>query len=112
MRRAVAQWLRLAGASEAELYEMLVACGEACANAVAHAHSAISDSPFSVVAERDGPQIQIVVRDSGSWRPPSDEGRGRGLPLMRELMDEIKIEPSSEGTTVTMRRRLREASGA
>ncbi len=112
MRRAVAQWLRLAGASEAELYEMLVACGEACANAVAHAHSAISDSPFEVVAERDGPQIQIVVRDSGSWRPPSDEGRGRGLPLMRELMDEVKIEPSSEGTTVTMRRRLREASDA
>lgn len=112
MRRAVAQWLRLAGASEAELYEMLVACGEACANAVAHAHSAVSDSPFEVVAERDGPQIQIVVRDSGSWRPPSDEGRGRGLPLMRELMDEVKIEPSSEGTTVTMRRRLREASDA
>jgi len=112
MRRAVAQWLRLAGASEAEVYEMLVACGEACANAVAHAHSAISDSPFEVQAERDGPQIEIVVRDSGSWRPPSEEGRGRGLPLMRELMDEVKIEPGPRGTTVTLRRRLREAGEA
>ena len=109
MRRALAQWLRLAGASEAEVYETLVACGEACANAVAHAHSAVSDSPFEVRAERDGPQVQIVVRDSGSWRPPSDDGRGRGLPLMRELMDEVKIEPGSSGTTVTLRRRLREA---
>jgi serine phosphatase RsbU (regulator of sigma subunit)/anti-sigma regulatory factor (Ser/Thr protein kinase) len=108
MRRAVAQWLRLSGASEAEVYEMLVACGEACANAVAHAHSAISDSPFEVRAERDGPQIEIVVSDSGSWRTPSDEGRGRGVPLMRELMDEVEIEPSADGTTVTMRRRLRE----
>ena len=108
MRRAVAQWLRLSGASEAEVYEMLVACGEACANAVAHAHSAISDSPFEVRAERDGPQIEIVVSDSGSWRTPSDEGRGRGVPLMRELMDEVEIQPSADGTTVTMRRRLRE----
>jgi anti-sigma regulatory factor (Ser/Thr protein kinase) len=27
---------------------------------------------------------------------------------MRELMDEVEIEPSPDGTTVTMRRRLRE----
>jgi anti-sigma regulatory factor (Ser/Thr protein kinase) len=26
---------------------------------------------------------------------------------MRELMDEVEIEPSEQGTTVTMRRRLR-----
>jgi serine phosphatase RsbU (regulator of sigma subunit)/anti-sigma regulatory factor (Ser/Thr protein kinase) len=109
MRRAVAQWLRLAGASEAEVYETLVACGEACANAVAHAHSAVSDSPFEVRAERDGPEVQIVIRDTGTWRPPNDDGRGRGLPLMRELMDEVNIEPGADGTTVTLRRRLREA---
>jgi serine phosphatase RsbU (regulator of sigma subunit)/anti-sigma regulatory factor (Ser/Thr protein kinase) len=112
MRRAVAQWLRIAGASEAEVYEVLVACGEACANAVAHAHSAISDSPFELQADRDGPQVQVVIRDTGTWRPPTDEGRGRGLPLMRELMDEVKIEPSPQGTTVTLKRRLREAAGA
>jgi anti-sigma regulatory factor (Ser/Thr protein kinase) len=109
MRRAVAQWLRLAGASEAEVYEMLVACGEACANAVAHAHSAVLDAQFEVHAERDGPQIQIIVSDGGSWRPPTDGGRGRGLPLMRELMDEVLIEPGDQGTTVTLRRRLRGA---
>jgi serine phosphatase RsbU (regulator of sigma subunit)/anti-sigma regulatory factor (Ser/Thr protein kinase) len=108
MRRALAQWLRLSGASEAEVYEMLVACGEACANAVAHAHPAVSDSPFEVQAGRDGPELQITVRDSGRWRPPGDESRGRGLPLMRELMDEVDIDPSSRGTTVTLRRRLRD----
>jgi len=53
-----------------------------------------------------------VIRDTGTWRPPTDEGRGRGLPLMRELMDEVKIEPSPQGTTVTLKRRLREAAGA
>ena len=38
MRRALGRWLRAAGASDAETYETLVACGEACANAIAHAY--------------------------------------------------------------------------
>jgi anti-sigma regulatory factor (Ser/Thr protein kinase) len=100
MRRAVAQWLRLSGADEDEVYEMLVACGEACANSVAHAHPALSDSSFEVRAGREGPEIEIVVRDTGRWRPQAEEGRrGRGLAVMRELMDDVDIEPSDHGTT-------------
>ena len=96
MRRAVAQWLRLAGAGEDEIYEMLVACGEACANTVAHAHPALSDSSFEVRAEREGPEVEITVRDTGRWRPPGEESRGRGLAVMRELMDDVEIEPSEQ----------------
>jgi serine phosphatase RsbU (regulator of sigma subunit)/anti-sigma regulatory factor (Ser/Thr protein kinase) len=107
MRRAVAQWLRLAEAGEDEIYEILVACGEACANTVAHAHPALSDSSFEVDGAREGPEVEIAVRDTGRWRSPGDEARGRGLSVMRELMDEVEIEPSEQGTTVTMRRRLR-----
>jgi serine phosphatase RsbU (regulator of sigma subunit)/anti-sigma regulatory factor (Ser/Thr protein kinase) len=107
MRRAVAQWLRLAGAGEDEIYEVLVACGEACANTVAHAHPALSDSSFEVRARRERSQVEIEVRDTGRWRPPGDGSRGRGLSVMRELMDEVEIEPSEEGTTVKLRRRLR-----
>jgi anti-sigma regulatory factor (Ser/Thr protein kinase) len=109
MRRALAQWLRLAGAAEEEVYETLVACGEACANTVAHAHPAVSDSPFEVRATRDGPDIEIAIRDSGAWRPQAEERPGRGLELMRALMDSIHIEPGPPGTTVTLRRRLRGA---
>jgi anti-sigma regulatory factor (Ser/Thr protein kinase) len=111
MRRAVAQWLRLAGAGEDEVYEMLVACGEACANTVAHAHPALSDSSFEVRATREGPEIEITVRDTGRWRPPGEAGRGRGLAVMRELMDDVQIDPSEQGTTVKLRRRL-QAGGA
>jgi anti-sigma regulatory factor (Ser/Thr protein kinase) len=107
MRRAVAQWLRLAGAREDEIYEVLVACGEAGANAVAHAHPALSDSSFEVRATQDGLEVEITVRDTGRWRPSADEGRGRGLAVMRELMDEVEIDRSKKGTTVTLRRRLR-----
>jgi serine phosphatase RsbU (regulator of sigma subunit)/anti-sigma regulatory factor (Ser/Thr protein kinase) len=111
MRRAVAQWLRLAGAGEDEVYEMLVACGEACANAVAHAHPALSDSSFEVRARREGSEIEITIRDTGRWRAPGEERRGRGLAVMRELMDDVDIDPTDRGTTVKLRRRLRGEGG-
>jgi anti-sigma regulatory factor (Ser/Thr protein kinase) len=107
MRRALAQWLRITGALDDEVYEILVACGEACANTIAHAHPAVSDSPFEVRATQHGAQVEVVVRDTGTWRPPAENGRGRGLTLMRELMDDLEVDPSPHGTTVTMRRRLR-----
>ncbi len=107
MRRAVAQWLRLAGAGEDEVYEILVACGEACANAVAHAHPALSDSTFEVRARKEGSEIEITVRDTGRWRSPGEDRRGRGLAVMRELMDDVQIDASDRGTTVKLRRGLR-----
>jgi len=108
MRRALAQWLRIAGAREDEVYEFLVACGEACANAVAHAYPPISESQFEVRAAQHGPEVKVVVSDTGSWREPEPAQPGRGLALMRELMDDLEIDPAPSGTTVTMRRRLRD----
>jgi anti-anti-sigma factor len=95
MRRAVAQWLRLSGADEDEVYEMLVACGEACANSVAHAHPALSDSSFEVRAGREGAEIDHGSRHRAvatAGRARGDEGEG--FAVMRELMDDVDIEPS------------------
>ena len=110
MRRSLSQWLRSAGADEVEIYEILLACGEACVNTIAHAHSAVSDAPFEVRATREGSDVVVVVRDTGRWRFAPGEGRGRGLALMRELMDDVQVRPGDEGTVVTMRRRLDHAS--
>jgi len=109
MRQAVGRWLRAAEAGEDEIYEMLVASGEAWSNAVAHAHPATSDEPFRLRALRRGAEIEITVSDTGQWRPPAPETRqGRGLALIGELMDDMEVYSGPEGTTVTMRRRLRE----
>jgi anti-sigma regulatory factor (Ser/Thr protein kinase) len=110
MRHAMTHWLRAADASEDEVYEVLVACGEACANAVAHAHPAMSDAPFEVHAVRRDGQVTISVRDTGRWRPAGEESNGRGLALMRQLMDDVDIGRGPDGTTVTIRRRLRGAA--
>jgi anti-sigma regulatory factor (Ser/Thr protein kinase) len=105
VRRALARWLRAAGAGDSEIYETLVATGEACANAIAHAYPA-GEASFEVLARRAERQVQVQVRDRGRWRPPRGEMRRRGLTLMEELMDELDIERADTGTTVTLRRRL------
>ena len=38
VRRALGRWLRAAGVGDAEAYEIQVACGEACTNAITHAY--------------------------------------------------------------------------
>ena len=55
--------------------------------------------------------VLVAVRDNGRWREPRGENRGRGIVLMRELMDDVRIERGEQGTAVEMRRILiREAS--
>ena len=109
MRRALGRWLRAAGASDAETYETLVAAGEACANAVAHAYPA-GEASYLVEARRLDGVIDIQVRDFGSWRPPRAGSQGRGLGLIEELMDEVEIDRGTAGTTLRMRRALSSAT--
>jgi anti-sigma regulatory factor (Ser/Thr protein kinase) len=104
MRRSLARWLRAAGASDQESYELLVACGEACANAIAHAYGA-ADAEYLVTARHGGGDVELVIRDFGRWREPRAKGT-RGLRLMAELTEDMDVERGKDGTTVRMRRRL------
>lgn len=105
MRRALGRWLRAIGASDAEVYEALVACGEACANAIAHAYPP-GEASYVVEARRNETGIELRVRDFGSWRAPRSGSQGRGLGLIEELMDEVEIDRGPVGTIVRMQRRL------
>ena len=44
----------------------------------------------STLRWEDG-RVTITVTDHGQWRPPRGENRGRGLPLMHALMDEVDV---------------------
>jgi anti-sigma regulatory factor (Ser/Thr protein kinase) len=106
MRQALRRWLGEHGAGLDDTEDIIMACNEACENAVEHAYEFGRDL-FDVRFERDGDEIAISVRDRGTWREPQQTPqRGRGLPLMRELMDELEVQPRAGGTTVLMRRRL------
>ncbi|MDQ4049151.1 MAG: SpoIIE family protein phosphatase, partial [Actinomycetota bacterium] len=105
LRRVLGRWLHVIGASAEEAYDITVACTEASANAVEHAYSP-EDATFEVeAAMRDG-EVAVTVRDSGRWRPARGVHRGRGLQIMKSLMDEVEITPGEQGTTVQLRRRV------
>jgi PAS domain S-box-containing protein len=110
LRHTLRRWLREADAAPEEVYEILVACGEACANAIEHPHGAGAGSLEIEAALVQG-EIDISVRDTGRWREFSPPDGGHGMNLMRGLMDSVEVALGSAGTVVRMRRRLRANRG-
>jgi serine phosphatase RsbU (regulator of sigma subunit)/anti-sigma regulatory factor (Ser/Thr protein kinase) len=107
MRRALERWLVAIGVPEEIANEIKVACGEACMNAVEHAYPP-GEAVFALRALNLGEVVEVEVRDFGFWRPPAaSSDRGRGLELMRRLMDSIRIVPGPEGTTVHLLKTVR-----
>jgi PAS domain S-box-containing protein len=105
VRRALSRWLEQGGASEEETQAILLACHEACTNAIEHGYR-FGEATFEVAGElRDG-ELTLTVTDSGGWRGAGDVDRGRGFALMEALMDGVNVIPGREGTTVVMTRRL------
>jgi anti-anti-sigma factor len=110
IRRRLGAWLTALGMGEQDRVGVMVAVGEACANAAEHAYRGAEPGPMSVTAavDVDG-LLTVTVRDQGTWRPPDrDPGdRGRGLLIMRQLVDGVVLEEEDRGTTVTLSVRLR-----
>jgi anti-anti-sigma factor len=110
IRRRLGAWLAGLGMGEQDRVGVMVAVGEACANAAEHAYRGAEPGPMSVSAQVDVDGVlTVTVRDEGTWRPPDrDPGdRGRGLLIMRQLVDTVRLDERAEGTTVTLSLRLR-----
>jgi anti-sigma regulatory factor (Ser/Thr protein kinase)/putative methionine-R-sulfoxide reductase with GAF domain len=105
MRRTLRRWLHANGATPEETQAITLACGEACANAIEHAYPPGPASFELTVTAADG-AIALVVRDHGDWRSPRGEHRGRGLELMRKIMDDLEVERMDDGTEIRMRKEL------
>jgi FixJ family two-component response regulator/anti-sigma regulatory factor (Ser/Thr protein kinase)/putative methionine-R-sulfoxide reductase with GAF domain len=104
-RRALRNWLYEIGTGPDTLYDITLATGEACTNAIEHAY-APGEASFDLEGTYADEEIRIVVRDYGSWRPPRGQNRGRGLKLMETLMDHVNVQRGATGTTVEMTRRI------
>jgi anti-anti-sigma factor len=109
VRRNLGAWLAGLGMGEQDRVGVMVAVGEAAANAAEHAYRGVQPGRMQVTAavDVDG-QLTVTVRDQGRWRPPDrDPGdRGRGLLIMRQLVDGVVLQ-GEHGTTVTLSMRLR-----
>jgi anti-sigma regulatory factor (Ser/Thr protein kinase) len=102
-RRALRNWLAEVGVDPEALYDITLATGEACTNAIEHAY-APGEASFDLEAIRGDEDVTVSVRDYGSWREPRGQNRGRGLKLMRTLMDDVSVRREETGTTVELRR--------
>jgi anti-sigma regulatory factor (Ser/Thr protein kinase)/putative methionine-R-sulfoxide reductase with GAF domain len=111
VRSAVRAWLAEQGIENELAYDVLIATGEATANAVEHAYGAARGT-VEVTLYRSDVTVNVTVRDTGLWRGPRGSGRGRGLPMMDRLATSVNVETSTEGTTVNLAWRVRNASVA
>jgi anti-sigma regulatory factor (Ser/Thr protein kinase) len=111
LRHLIRRWLIARGADVDETYDITVAVQEACANAVEHAYGPAA-ADFRLEAECVDGTVVVSVHDRGHWREPRGLNRGRGLPLMRALMDSVDVAAGSDGTTVVLRRRLGAGDGS
>ena len=94
--------------------DMVLAVNEALANAVEFGSSPRMGRgivAFVAAYDEDTHTLNVTVTDGGRWRlaataPPITSGhsprRGLGIPLMRLLADELRIDTSERGTQVSL----------
>ena len=105
IRHLLRRWVTVNGGTDDDCAAVAIAVTEACANAVEHAYGP-GDETIEVNAELEGDTVTITVSDRGGWREPRGENRGRGILVMKEFMDDVKIDSGDAGTTVELRRRI------
>ena len=106
VRTRLRTWLEHAGVREDVAFDVVVASGEACANAIEHPLARVSGK-VELLAELCDGELRVRIRDDGRWREATKRSdRGLGLVLMRDLMDAVDVDASADGTEVQLRRRL------
>jgi anti-sigma regulatory factor (Ser/Thr protein kinase) len=107
VRDAMRSWLSGVGAGPRATADLLIAVGEACTNVVEHAYGS-DGGIFTVHLQLQLPDVVATIRDTGRWRWPRGDGRGRGRLVMRRCVDDVRIDHGPAGTTVVIRRHLAE----
>jgi serine phosphatase RsbU (regulator of sigma subunit)/anti-sigma regulatory factor (Ser/Thr protein kinase) len=110
LRVTLRRWLRESGVAPTDENEIVVACGEACANVVQHAYE-VSRGAMTLEAQLVGESVELSVRDFGQWRVPAERGGGWGISLMKALMDTVEIEHGPRGTEIRMTRGVHVGGG-
>ena len=106
-----------AGFNEDDVMSISMAVREAAVNAVLHGNAYDPSKKVTLAFEHNGKNLTILVRDQGKGvnvetipDPLAPENllkqSGRGIFLMRSLMDEVLISASAAGTEVKLIKHL------
>jgi serine phosphatase RsbU (regulator of sigma subunit)/anti-sigma regulatory factor (Ser/Thr protein kinase) len=109
IRHLIRRWVTANEGGDDDCSAFAIAVTEACANSIEHAYGP-GDAAISLRAEMEDSVATVTLRDNGTWRDPRGENRGRGIPLMKEFMDEVSFDRGEDGTTVRLSRRFRDGS--
>jgi anti-sigma regulatory factor (Ser/Thr protein kinase) len=111
LRRAAAGFLEDVDGEVAA--EVLLALDEAVSNAIRHGSR--GGDPVVVSVRSDGAWVEMIVHDGGptprlprlpAEAPPALQTGGRGLWLILQLVDEVRLQRVGDGTRLIMRRRV------
>jgi serine/threonine-protein kinase RsbW len=106
--------------SQQSAFEMELAVVEAVNNAIEHAHHYQHNKPVTVRLRLYSDQIRFTIIDRGApfdfeaelsrvlnRHDAGEPERGRGLRIIRELMDEVEYERKGETNRITLVKYLR-----
>jgi anti-sigma regulatory factor (Ser/Thr protein kinase) len=111
LRRSVAK--TLGDLNQEVVDDVLLALDEAVSNAIRHGSR--GGEQVLVTVESDDEWVEMTVRDGGptprlphlpAEPPPVLQTGGRGLWLILQLVDEVRLQRIEDGTRLTMRRRV------
>lgn len=108
-RGRMREWLAEAGLDPELCADVLLAVGEATANATEHAVvGADRQVHLTVSAALTGNRLQLTVSDDGRWKPATTPRghRGHGIHLINALVDTVALTTAPDGTTVEMLKEL------
>jgi len=111
-----------AGLDEDQRFHIGMAVREAAINAVLHGNEYDPARKIDVALENNGKDLVIVIADEGHGFKPEDvpdplaaenllRGTGRGIFLIRSLMDEVHFRQLHPGTELTLIKHLAPTGG-
>lgn len=108
-RAALRSWLTRVGVGPNQIQDVLTAAGEAVANAIEHGYRDQPPGTVSLHATTVADRLHVTVIDNGTWKTPRvipGISRGRGITLMRGLMEDSAIHSTATGTIVHLYARI------
>ncbi len=105
--------LRGYGADESVIADVAISVSELVINAISHGNRAAPETPVTVTIDRVDKVVTITVTDQGQGFDPDDiddpiadenllRQVGRGIFIVRSLMDKVDIRATKNGTTITI----------
>lgn len=111
VRKFVDNKAKSCGFDDSQTYDIKVAVGEACSNAIEHGSPEGTKNQVVISFNCKSSEAVITVQDEGKFKRQVVEydadgvhHRGRGMAFMLALMDEVQVKTASSGTEVIMKK--------